>query len=158
MCRVPRLETFHSLIAKAALASDVRTSSRGGGIIGSKWKPGKAGYLAKVMQQLVKVGFVRSVRGRHRGYVFSRDPETISLLKLFEAMEGRSLFDDCPLKHCSCGGTIKNCRIFSQWVRATGELKELLGQTSIASAAWNHPEHRFNVLPDSARDENVQSA
>jgi Rrf2 family protein len=117
-----------------------------------------AGYLAKVMQQLVKVGFVRSLRGRRRGYVFSKDPETISLLELFEAVEGRPLFDDCPLKHCSCGGTRENCRIFSQWVSATRELKGLLAQTSIASAAWNHPEHRFNVLPDFTKDEEARSA
>jgi hypothetical protein len=43
------LRTFHSLFAKAALASDAWTSSRGGGIIGSKERPGKAGYLAKVL-------------------------------------------------------------------------------------------------------------
>lgn len=116
-----------------------------------------AGYLAKVMQQLVKAGFVRSVRGRNRGYVFTRDPETISLLQLLEAIEGQPLFDDCPLKHCACGGTSENCRIFSQWIRATGELKKLLERTSVAAAAWNHPEHDFNVLPDFAEDEEARS-
>jgi hypothetical protein len=45
------LGTFHSLIAKAALASDARTPSRGGGIIGSKGKTGKAGYLAKALAE-----------------------------------------------------------------------------------------------------------
>jgi Rrf2 family protein len=106
-----------------------------------------AGYLAKVMQQLVRAGFVRSVRGRNRGYVFTKDPETISLLRLFEAIEGGPLFDDCPLKHCACGGTRENCTIFSRWISATAELKDLLEQTSVASAAWSHPEHRFSVLP-----------
>ena len=106
-----------------------------------------AGYVAKVLQQLAKAGFIRSVRGRKRGYVFSRPPEEISLLELFEAMEGRDLFDDCPLRHCSCGGTSENCRIFAQWISATRRLKELLDETTVASAAWSHPEHRFNVLP-----------
>lgn len=107
-----------------------------------------AGYLAKVMQQLARAGFVRSVRGRHRGYVFARSPEEVSLLELFETLESRSLFDECPLKHCDCGGTIQNCRVRAVWAGATREIKELLTETSVVSAAWNHPQHRFNEMPD----------
>ena len=106
-----------------------------------------AGYLAKVMQQLARAGFVRSVRGRHRGYVFARRPEEVSLLELFERLEGRSLFDECPLKYCDCGGTIQNCRILAVWSGATEKIKQLLTETTVVSAAWNHPEHRFGELP-----------
>ncbi|MBN1359030.1 MAG: Rrf2 family transcriptional regulator [Sedimentisphaerales bacterium] len=105
------------------------------------------GYVSKVLQQLAKAGFIRSVRGRNRGYVFARLPEEINLLELFEALEGEPFFDDCPLRHCACGGTSENCRIFSQWISATRRIKEMLEGTSIVSAAWNHPEHRFDVLP-----------
>ncbi len=105
------------------------------------------GYLSKVLQQLVKAGFIRSVKGHERGYVFARPPEEISLLQLFETLEGQSMLDDCPLRHCACGGTVENCRIFAQWISATRKLKELLAETTIASATWNHPEHRFHVLP-----------
>src|SRR3990172_12558749 len=59
--------TFHSLFAKAALASDAWTSPRGGGIIGSKRKPGKAGYLAKVLVKIRKalpIGARERERGR----------------------------------------------------------------------------------------------
>jgi Rrf2 family protein len=105
------------------------------------------GYLAKVLQQLVKGGFLRSVKGRERGYVFARPPEEISLLEVFEAIEGKPLFDDCPLRHCDCGGTRQTCRIFYQWTAATRKFRDLLDETTIANAAWNHPEHRFNSLP-----------
>jgi Rrf2 family protein len=108
------------------------------------------GYLSKVLQQLVKASFIRSVRGQERGYVFARPPEEISLLQLVEAIEGQPMFDDCPLRHCDCGGTPQNCRIFSQWVSATDKLKELLEETTIAAAAWTHPEHRFDKLPGPA--------
>lgn len=106
-----------------------------------------AGYLSKVLQQLARAGFVRSVKGQERGYIFARPPEEISLLQLFESLEGEPMFDDCPLKHCACGGTQENCRIFSRWVTATRQFKELLQETTVATAAWNHPEHRFHVLP-----------
>ncbi len=111
------------------------------------------GYLAKVLQQLVRTGFIRSVRGRERGYLFARPPEEISLLELFEVMEGQPLFDDCPLRHCACGGTSHNCHIFSRWLAATRKVKELLEETTVAAAAWQHPEHRFDVLPELPAEE-----
>ncbi|MHC4545552.1 MAG: RrF2 family transcriptional regulator [Planctomycetota bacterium] len=108
-----------------------------------------SGYLAKIFQRLVKAGFVRAVRGRNRGYVFARPPEEISLLELFEAIEGGPLFDDCFLKHCECNGTPENCRIFSIWFNTTRQIKDLLEETTVANAAWNHPQHRFLSLPES---------
>ena len=104
-------------------------------------------YLAKVFQQLVKANFVRAVAGTKRGYIFATPPEEISLLELFEICEGRTLFDDCPLRHCKCGGTPENCSIFSIWIKSTKHIKEMLEKTTIAEATWNHPEHRFNTLP-----------
>ena len=106
-------------------------------------------YLAKIFQQLVKARFVKAVKSKHRGYVFTRPPEEISLLELFETVEGGPLFDDCFLKHCECGGTKENCRILSVWIDATTKVKELLESTTVATAAWNHPEHRFLSLPES---------
>ncbi len=104
-------------------------------------------YLAKIFQQLAKARFVKAIRGRKRGYVFARPPEQISLLELFEAIEGGPLFDDCFLRHCKCGGTPATCRIFSIWTDATRQIKKELEDTSVATAAWNHPNHRFLSLP-----------
>lgn len=107
------------------------------------------GYLAKIFQRLVRARIVRSVRGHKRGYVFARPPEEISILELLEVIEGRTLFGDCLLKHCECGGTADNCRIYALWLSATKKINELLSQTSMVDAAWNHPQHRFNSLPES---------
>ena len=104
-------------------------------------------YLAKIFQQLAKARFVKAIRGRKRGYVFARPPEQITLLELFVAVAGGPLFDDCFLRHCECGGTPENCRIFSIWTHATRQIKKELEDTSVAAAAWSHPEHRFLSLP-----------
>ena len=104
-------------------------------------------YLAKIFQQLAKARFIKAVK--NKGYVFIRPPEEISLLELFEAVEGTPLFDDCFLRHCECGGIQENCRIFSVWIDATKQVKELLEKVTVATAAWNHPEHRFLSLPES---------
>lgn len=109
------------------------------------------GYLAKIFQKLVKAGFVKSVRGKNRGYVFAKLPDEINLLELLEVFENQSLFDDCLLRHCECGGTPENCCIFSKWFSATKKIKQLLTETSLVTAAWNHPEHRFYSLPESLK-------
>ena len=111
------------------------------------------GYLAKIFQRLTKARLVRGVKGRKKGHVFTRSPEEISLLEVIEVMEGNSLFDDCPLIHCECGGTPENCCIFAQWVRATKKINGLFKETTLASVAWNHPEHRFHSLLESLETE-----
>lgn len=109
-------------------------------------------YLAKIFQKLVKNGFVKAVRGPKKGYVFAKSPEQISVLELLEAIESEPLFDDCILKHCECGGTQENCRVFSTWIDATRQLKKLLEETTVTAAAWSHPEHRFMSLSESLAD------
>jgi len=106
-----------------------------------------SGYLAKVFQRLVKAGLVEVVKGRRKGYVFARPPEEISLLDMFEAIEGKVLFDDCLLRHCKCGGTPENCYIYAQWISSTRKMSRLLEETNLVTAAWNHPEHRFDSPP-----------
>jgi Rrf2 family protein len=106
-------------------------------------------YLAKIFQQLVKARLIKAVKNKNRGYIFTKPPEEISLLELFETVEGGPLFDDCFLRHCKCGGTSENCRIFSSWINATKKVKKILEETTVANAAWSHPEHRFMSLPES---------
>ncbi|MHC4475470.1 MAG: RrF2 family transcriptional regulator [Planctomycetota bacterium] len=110
------------------------------------------GYLAKIFQRLVKARIIRSVRGRNRGYVFAKPPEEINLLELFEVIEGGPLFAECLLKYCECGGTPENCQIYATWLSATEKINKLLAETSLVAAAWNHPEHRFQSLPESLAD------
>jgi DNA-binding IscR family transcriptional regulator len=106
---------------------------------------------------MAKAGFVKAVRTNGRGYVFARKPESISLLELFELVEGGPLFEDCLLRHCECGGTTKNCCIFAKWSSATKKINQLLSETSLVTAAWNHPEHRFYSLPKSLEVEKNKS-
>jgi Rrf2 family protein len=105
-------------------------------------------YLAKVFQTLTKSGFVESVRGKKKGYIFKRQPEEISLLMLIEAVEGGPIFNDCFLRHCECGGTRENCDIYSIWINSTKQVIDILKETSIETVAWSHPDHRFNSLSD----------
>lgn len=46
--------------------------------------------LAKVLQQLVRAGVVRSFAGVHGGYVLAQDPATVSIEQVITAIEGSS--------------------------------------------------------------------
>jgi Rrf2 family protein len=116
-----------------------------------------SGYLAKIFQRLTKAGLVKAARSKNKGYVFAKPPEEVSLLELFELVEGGPLFSDCLLRHCECGGTPDNCCIFAKWRSATKKIEKLLDETSLVTAAWNHPDHRFYSLPETLKGINKKS-
>ena len=70
-------------------------------------------HIAKVMQRLVKDNFVKSTRGPAGGFVLNMAPEDISLLKIYESIEGelslsKCPFDQqiCPFEECLMGGIV----------------------------------------------------
>jgi Rrf2 family protein len=59
-------------------------------------------HFAKVMQALSRAGIVESVRGPRGGSRLARDPAGISLLEVFEALEGALTVDRCLLNPKFC--------------------------------------------------------
>ena len=52
-------------------------------------------FLEQVMASLKKAGLIESIRGAQGGYVLSRDPRTISVAQIVEAIEGPITPMDC---------------------------------------------------------------
>ncbi len=59
-------------------------------------------HLAKVLQQLVKQNYLRSVRGPSGGFVLNVKPSDVTLLDIYEAIEGRIETPSCPLDRQIC--------------------------------------------------------
>lgn len=59
-------------------------------------------HVAKILQRLVKEGFLGSTRGPSGGFVLNVDPAEISLLRIYEAIEGKVIIPDCPSEHQVC--------------------------------------------------------
>jgi len=59
-------------------------------------------HVAKVMQRLVKDGFLNSHRGPSGGFTLKLQPKDISLLDLYESIEGKIEIGDCPLDNSVC--------------------------------------------------------
>lgn len=78
-------------------------------------------HVAKVMQRLAKEDFVSSNRGPSGGFVIKRDPHTLSLLEIYEAIEGRVAIQSCPGDKRSC--IIGTCMLGDLSKKMTKEFK-----------------------------------
>jgi Rrf2 family protein len=60
-------------------------------------------YLRRIMTDLSKAGFIRSIQGRDGGYVFNKDLEDIYLKDIINVTEGMNKHLACVLgfEHCS---------------------------------------------------------
>ena len=59
-------------------------------------------HVAKVMQRMVKEGYLNSHRGPSGGFTLKMPAEDIKLLDLYESIEGKIEIGDCPLDHPIC--------------------------------------------------------
>jgi Rrf2 family protein len=59
-------------------------------------------HIAKVLQRLVKSDMLKSVRGPAGGFSLKKNPEDITLLEVYEAIEGPMEINDCPLAYEVC--------------------------------------------------------
>jgi len=59
-------------------------------------------YTAKILQRLVRAGFLRSMKGKGGGFYFEPNQPELPLIKLIGAIEGDSSFTGCGfgLKQC----------------------------------------------------------
>lgn len=59
-------------------------------------------HLAKVLQQLVKHNYLKSVRGPSGGFVLNKPADQITVLEIYEAIEGSIDVPECPLDRKIC--------------------------------------------------------
>lgn len=86
-------------------------------------------HLAKVMQRLVKDGLVKSTRGPLGGFVLAKKPGEISLLQVYEAIEGPIQEDGCPFDRPLCPFNL--CLMSGVIAKATHELKEYFAEQTL---------------------------
>jgi Rrf2 family protein len=90
-------------------------------------------HLSKVMQRLAKEGLVRSVRGPSGGFQLNGDPRQITLLRIYEAIEGSFEDHDCLLDRSRC--LWRSC-ILGDLVHSTNVMvRERLKSTTLKDVA-----------------------
>ncbi len=98
-------------------------------------------HLAKVMQRLVRSGLVKSVRGPQGGFILVKDSNSITLLEVYEAIEGPFTPRECLFRKKVCEG---GCGMKNLVEGVNGEVLRHFTETTVSDLVSsqknvNHP-------------------
>lgn len=99
------------------------------------WTRVPTGYLAKVMQTLVRARLVRSRRGIHGGFLLERTPDRITILDVVDAVDPIQRIRECPLGLEEHGPNL--CSLHRRLDEAMEDIEKTLDGTSIAAVLEN---------------------
>lgn len=102
-------------------------------------------FTAKILQRLVKQGFIESVKGINGGFFFNRDKEDLTLKKLIVSIEGESLFNGCGfgLKHCDENNP---CPLHENYAPIRDGIEKLVTEQTIQSLAIKYGSNKKITL------------
>jgi Rrf2 family protein len=99
-------------------------------------------HLSKVMQRLVKSGLAEARRGPKGGVSIAGDPHKITLLMVYEAIDGRLNISPCLLTTNLCKPG--EC-IFGDLIHSVGrQMKNHLSENSVADVAYVFADHKIS--------------
>jgi Rrf2 family iron-sulfur cluster assembly transcriptional regulator len=87
-------------------------------------------FLAKILQQLARKGFLRSRKGPTGGYALRRPADDINLLELVDSIDGLSEHQRCPGGMAECNDEAQ-CGMHDSWKELRERILRYLGDTSV---------------------------
>ncbi len=109
-------------------------------------------FLGKILQSLCKAGLARSVRGNGGGFTLAKEAEQISLLDIFEAIEGKLALQRCLQSPDACERS-DGCALCSVFEQAQDQVKDVFARTTVADLLAKHkplnpPGKRLAGMPE----------
>lgn len=101
-------------------------------------------FLAKILQELVRAGLLRSRRGPRGGFTFARPPERIALMQIVEVVDGPHELDRCAVGFMVCSDETA-CPLHDSFTPIRTAIKGYLSDTSIADVAAGMQAKRARV-------------
>jgi len=91
-------------------------------------------FTAKILQRLVRMGFIESVKGKNGGYYFDPEKKELSLKNIVVAIEGEKIFTGCGfgLKHCDENNP---CPLHEAYAPIRDSIDKLLASETIQNLA-----------------------
>jgi Rrf2 family protein len=91
-------------------------------------------YTAKILQRLVRAGFLKSLKGKGGGFFFDPDKPDLQLIKLISATEGDKSYSGCGfgLKHCD---NDKPCPLHEKYAMIRASINKLISEETVQSLA-----------------------
>lgn len=91
-------------------------------------------FTAKILQRLVRMGFVGSVKGKGGGFQFEEGKPELTLKELIMAIEGGTIFNGCGfgLKYCDDNNP---CPLHIRYAPIRDAINRLVSEETIQSLA-----------------------
>ncbi len=91
-------------------------------------------FTAKILQQLVRLGFLRSQKGKGGGFYFDHEKSDLPLKELINSTEGGKTFSGCGfgLKYCDEDNP---CPLHNQYAPIRDAINKLVTEETIQSLA-----------------------
>ncbi len=102
-------------------------------------------FMAKILQRMVRMGFLESTKGKNGGYSISSAHKTLSLKKIICAIEGNELFEGCGFGLKACDE--KNpCPLHNAYTPIRDAINRLVEEETIQKLAGTGKEELILAL------------
>ena len=91
-------------------------------------------FMAKIVSQAAVAGLVATHRGTGGGLTLAQPADSITMLKIIEAIDGPLAFNRCTCEPSRCP-RLNKCAVHPIWEKAQQQLKELLYNTLLSEIA-----------------------
>jgi len=88
-------------------------------------------YVANLVVKLKAKGILKSILGVHGGYVLNKDIKNITLLEIFEAMEGKMSIVKCVECPKSCKQS-KTCQARTIWSGINNQISDIFASKTVS--------------------------
>lgn len=94
-------------------------------------------YTGKIMQRLVKMGFLMSTKGKGGGFYFDREKPDLPLKTVILAIEGAKAYSGCGfgLKYCDEN---QHCSLHEQYAPIRASINKLVSENTVQSLARDY--------------------
>ena len=86
-------------------------------------------YTGKIMQRLVKMGFLMSTKGKGGGFYFDLNKPDLPLKDVIQAIEGAKAYSGCGFGLKSCNDD-QHCSLHEQYAPIRDSINKLVSQNS----------------------------
>ena len=93
-----------------------------------------AHFLAKILQDLARDGFLKSSKGPRGGFRLSQPAGDLPLLRVIEAVDGPGRYERCIAGSPECNDRAP-CGMHDSWKALRSRIIDYLGRTSVADVA-----------------------
>jgi len=88
-------------------------------------------YLRRLMTDLSKAGFIRSIQGREGGYIFAKDISSIHISEIIDTVEGMDKYMGCVLGFDECSDS-NPCVMHESWLPMREKFIDTLNNKTLA--------------------------